>query len=136
MSQSAFGASVSLAGSALTLVQSIGVPSLSGEVIDVTTHSSTGRWREFVRGVREAGEFSVTFMYVAGNPTDVAARASITADVPTAVTMTAKAATGTHTFTISAFGTEYTVNELEIDGTQTATLTLKPTGAITQAATV
>ena len=135
MSLSAFGATVSLAGSAMALVQSIGVPSLTGEVIDVTTHSSTNRWREFIRGLREAGEFSVTFLYVAGSATDVAARATITADAPTAVTMTARASSGTHTFTISAFGTEYTVNELEPDGTQTATLTLKPTGAVTQAAT-
>jgi predicted secreted protein len=135
MARSAYGATISLAGSALTQVTSIGVPSLTGEVIDVSTHASTGRWREFIRGMREAGEFSVTMLYIAGSAADTACRGAITADAPVAVTITAAATTGTQTLTISAFGTEYSVNDLEPDGSQTATLTLKPTGAVTQAAT-
>jgi hypothetical protein len=133
MARSAYGATISLAASALTQVTSIGVPSLTGEVIDVSTHASPSRFREFIRGMRDTGEFTVTMLYTAGSTTDVACRGTITADTATAVTITAAAASGTATITISAFGTNYTVNELEPDGSQTATLTLKPTGVITQA---
>lgn len=135
MAQSAFGATLSLAGAALSEVTAIGVPSLTGEVIDVSSHGSTNRWREFIRGMRDAGEFTVTMQYTAGSAGDDACIATITADAATAVVITAAAASGTEDITISAFGTDYTVNDLEPDGSQTATLTLKPSGAVTQAAT-
>lgn len=136
MAQAAFGATVSVGGTSLAEVTAIGVPSLTGEVIDVSTHGSTNRWREFIRGMRDAGEFTVTMQYTAGSTTDDACIAAITADTATAVVITAAAASGTETFTISAFGTSYDVNDLEPDGSQTASLTLKPTGSVTQAATV
>ena len=69
MAQSAYGATVSVGGTALAEVTSIGVPSLTGEVIDVSTHSSTDRWREFIRGMRDAGEFTITMKYTAGSTT-------------------------------------------------------------------
>lgn len=136
MAQSSFGATISVGGVAFTEVTSIGIPSLTGEVIDVSTHGSTNRWREFIRGMRDAGEISVTMKYTAGSAIDDACIAAITADVGTAISLVAKAASGTETITFSAFGTDYSVNDLEIDNDQTATLTLKPTGQITQAATV
>lgn len=133
MAKSAFGATLSLGGVALTEVVSISVPSLTGEVIDVSTHSSPTRWREFIRGMRDASEFSVTVRYTAGASMDDACIAAITADVATAVVISAAAATGRENLTISAFGTGYQVNDLEIDSDQTATLTLKPTGLVAQA---
>lgn len=135
MAQSSFGATVSVGGASLAEVTAIGIPSLTGEVIDVSTHSSPGRWREFIRGMRDAGEFTITMKYTAGSPTDDACIAAITSDTATAVVLDAKAASGTEDFTISAFGTDYSPNDLEPDGDQTCTLTLKPTGAVTQAPT-
>ena len=136
MAASAFGATVSVGGTSLAEVTAIGIPALTGEVIDVSTHSSTNRWREFVRGMRDAGEFTITMRYTAGSATDDACIAAITGDTAVAVVLDAKAASGTEDFTFNAFGTSYDVNDLEIDSDQTATLTLKPTGAVTQAATV
>jgi acyl-CoA synthetase (NDP forming) len=133
MAVSAFGATISVASTALAEVVSIGVPSLTGGVIDVTTHASPDRYREFIRELRDAGEFSVTMMYTAGSTTDDACVAAINSDTATTVTLTAKAASGTEEFTISAFGINYEVADLEIDAAQTATLTLKPTGKPTQA---
>lgn len=132
MAQSAYGATASVGGTALTEVTSIGIPSLTGEVIDVSSHGSTGRWREFIRGMRDAGEFAITMRYTAGSSVDDACIAAITSDAATAVVLEANAASGQEDFTISAFGTDYSVNELEPDGDQTATLTLKPTGSVTQ----
>ena len=134
MAQSAYGATVSVGGTALAEVTSIGVPSLTGEVIDVSTHSSTDRWREFIRGMRDAGEFTITMKYTAGSTTDDACIAAITSDTAVAIELVAKAASGTEDLTFNAFGTSYDVNDLELDGEQTCSLTLKPTGAVTQAA--
>lgn len=135
MAHSAFGATVSVGGASLAEVTAIGIPSLTGEVIDVSTHSSTNRWREFIRGMRDAGEFTVTMRYEAGSATDDACIAAITADTATAIVLDAKASSGTEDFTFNAFGTDYSVNDLEPNGDQTASLTLKPTGAVTQAPT-
>ena len=134
MAQAAFGATASVGGVALSEVTSIGIPSLTGEVIDVSTHSSPNRYREFIRGMRDAGEFTITMQYTAGSADDDACILAINADVTTAVVLTAAAASGTEDFTISALGTNYTVNDLEPDNSQTATLTLKPSGQPTQAA--
>ena len=133
MAQAAFGATASVGGVALSEVTSIGIPSLTGEVIDVSTHSSPNRYREFIRGMRDAGEFTITMQHTAGSAADDACILAINADVTTAVVLTAAAASGTEDFTISAFGTNYTVNDLEPDNSQTATLTLKPSGQPTQA---
>ena len=133
MAQAAFGATATVGGVTLSEVTSIGIPSLPGEVIDVSTHSSPNRYREFIRGMRDAGEFTITMQYTAGSADDDACIAAINADTTTAVVLTAAAASGTEDFTISALGTNYTVNDLEPDNSQTATLTLKPSGQPTQA---
>lgn len=135
MAKTGFGTTATVGGVALSEVQSIGIPGLSGEVVDVTHLSSTNRWREFIRGLRDAGEFSISMLYEAGSASDDACIAAITADAATAVVVDANAASGTEDFTISAFGTTYEVDDLEPGSPQTATLTLKPTGSVSQAPT-
>jgi len=44
-------------------VQTIGGPSLSQDAIDVTHHSSTNGWREFVAGLRDGGEVTFDIQY-------------------------------------------------------------------------
>ena len=134
MAESAFGATISVAGTALVEVKSIGVPSLTGEVIDVTNHSSTNRYREFIRGVRDAGEITVTMLYTAGSATDDACIAAINSNDAQAIVLTAAAASGTEDISFNAFGTGYSVDDLTFDAEQTATFTIKPTGEVTQAA--
>ena len=41
-------------------ILSIGAPSLSRDVIDVTHMNSPERWREFIGGLKDAGEATVT----------------------------------------------------------------------------
>ena len=132
MAQSAFGATATIGGVTLSEVTSIGIPSMTGEVIDVSTHSSANRYREFIRGMRDAGEFTITMQYTAGSADDDACLLAINSNAATAVVLTAAASSGTEDFTISALGTNYSVNDLEPDNSQTATLTLKPSGQPTQ----
>jgi len=44
-------------------VSNIGGPALKLEPIDVTNHSSTGGWKEFVGGLLEGGELSLEINY-------------------------------------------------------------------------
>jgi hypothetical protein len=133
MARSAFGATISVDGTALAEVTSIGMPSISAGVIDVTTHDSPDRYRQFIRELRDVGEFSVTMMYTAGSATDDACKDACDSDEAIEIVITARAASGNETLTFDAFATNYEPDALEIDSPQTATLTLKPTGKITQA---
>ena len=54
-----FGTLLKLGGTTVAGVQNISGPSLTLETIDVTNHSSTSAWREFVGGLKDGGE--VTF---------------------------------------------------------------------------
>ena len=58
---------------AIAEVSSISGPGLSLDTIDVTHHSSTAGWREFVGGLLDAGEVSFDINYL---PTDATHDAS------------------------------------------------------------
>ena len=49
-------------------VGDISGPSMSKDAIDVTSHDSTSKWREFVSGLRDGGEVSVTLIH---DPEDI-----------------------------------------------------------------
>ncbi len=59
----AFGTTLTL-GTSVTNLTNISGPSMSADTIDVTDHSSTNRYREFVQGLRDGGEVSVEGNYV------------------------------------------------------------------------
>lgn len=50
-------------------VTKIGGPKLGAEVLDVTSHSSTSGWREFIAGLLDGGEVTFTINYVPTNAT-------------------------------------------------------------------
>jgi predicted secreted protein len=52
----------------ITNVTSISGPTLSRDTIDVTSHSSTGGYREFINGLKDGGEVSFDLLY---DPDDV-----------------------------------------------------------------
>lgn len=136
MAKHGLGATVSIAATALAEVTNIGVPERSADVIEVTSHDSTDGHREYIRGLRDAGEITITMLYVAGSASDDACIAAVDSDDVVAVEIVAKAATGTEDITFNALATGYKPNALKPGEAQTATLTLKPTGAVGQAATV
>ena len=122
---SAFGAILRLGGTTISEITSISAPNLSAETIDVTTHSSADRYREFIKGLRDGGEITIE-----GNYTTASASATIialetnstqtvTIDYPTAPSVTRFTATVLTT----AFGME-----APIDGAIPFTATFKVTG--------
>jgi predicted secreted protein len=50
-------------GTAVANVTSIDGPELSLETIDVTTHDSTGGWRQFIGGLLDAGEVPLELVF-------------------------------------------------------------------------
>lgn len=121
----AFGAVLRLGGTTISEITSISAPNLSAETIDVTTHSSADRYREFIKGLRDGGEISIE-----GNYTTASASATIvsletnslqtvTIDYPTTPSVTR--------FTATVLTTGFSM-EAPVDGTIPFTATFKVSG--------
>lgn len=131
----AFGTLLKIAGTTVAGVTNIGGPGLTLETIDVTNHSSTSAWREFVGGLKDGGEISVDIVFdpVAATHKNASggllyllttrASASFTITFPD---------TGATVWTFTAFVTSFEVGAPVADGL-TASVTLKITGAPTLA---
>ena len=50
-------------------ITSLSGPALTQETIDVTSHDSSNGWREFIGGLKDAGEVSATLNYLPTNAT-------------------------------------------------------------------
>jgi predicted secreted protein len=119
------GAIFKLNTTTITEITSISAPNLTADTIDVTTHSSPDKYREFIKGLRDGGEISIE-----GNFTTVSASASIiqletqstttvTIDYPTAPSVTR--------FTATVLTTGFSM-EAPVDGVIPFSATFKVTG--------
>lgn len=137
MAKTTHGLDVTVGGVTLAGVTSFTPPEMTRGTVDVTDHDSTTAKDYLAEDLYELGDSTVTMNYVAGSATDDACIAAITAapGSPVAVTMTVKSSGGTETISFSAYGTGYQLSELPAGSAakQSATLTLKPTGAKSQA---
>lgn len=122
-------------GTAIAQVTNIGGPGMSVETYDVTSHDSTGKWREFVSGLKDGGEISLDLNFDPANATQKAAAGGALFDM-TAGTATNYALvfpdSATTSWTFNAFVTAFEPTAPH-DGKLTATCTLKITGAPTLA---
>jgi predicted secreted protein len=106
------GAIFKIGSTTISEITSISAPNLSAETIDVTTHSSAGQYREFIKGLRDGGEISVegNFTTASASATIVALETSsaqtVTIDYPTSPSVTRFTATVLAT----AFGMEAPVD--------------------------
>jgi len=126
---SAFGVQFRRATVVIAQVRSISGPGLSMDTIDVTSHDSTGAWREFVAGLIDGGEFSLELIFDPDNTghanlrTDLTSRTSNTYDIrfvdPTP-----------QIWSFTGFVTAF-APEASADGDLVANVTVKTTGAIT-----
>lgn len=112
---------------------SLSPPQRTRETIDATTLASTGAQEFIASGVYSPGEVSGQVHYIAGSAGDDAMIAAVTDGVIRDFMIVVKAATGTEDMEFSGYVTAYGVDELTIDGKQTASFTIKVSGAHTQA---
>jgi hypothetical protein len=59
----AYGTLLKINGTTVAGVTNISGPNLTLETIDVTNHSSTSGWREFVAGLKDGGEVTFDIVY-------------------------------------------------------------------------
>ena len=115
--------------SAIGQVQSLGIPSDSADELDVTTHDSTGGRKEFLNGLIDTDDLSVSMVYDAADSVHAALRAAAGgAAQHFKIELTGPASNNTHTF--DALVKSFSI-DLPHDGVQTATMTIKRSGADT-----
>lgn len=110
-------------------------PKLSHETIEVTNHSSTEGWREFIPGLKDGGEFSVDINYLPtdathNNTTGLLYNLSVTNGKANYQIVMSNALATTWTFAALVTGFEA---DASIDGQLKATVTFKLTGKPTLA---
>lgn len=119
------GSTFSIGVTAIAEVLSISGPSLTRETVDATSMDSATRHREFISGLRDAGEVSLELNYTEAGFTALKAEY----DDDTAGAYTIDLANG-DTFAFSGFLTELT-SEHPLDDKVTISATFKITGAVT-----
>jgi len=117
-------------------VQSINGLSLSMDTVDVTNMDSTNQWREYIAGLRDAGEvtFDVNWNMTAATH---GISTGLLRDFNASSTTTRNwqiiwPDTGATTWSFSGITTGFSISD-PFDGTVTASITIKLTGAPTLA---
>ena len=119
------GAVFKLGSTTVAEVTSISAPNLSADTLDVTTHGSTGRYREFIQGLRDGGEITIEGMYTTASSNTIVtqlnttATATATIDLPTTPSTTR--------FTATVICTAFS-SEAPVDGAISYSATFKVTG--------
>jgi len=116
-------------------VYELTVPNEQSDDIEITNFKSPGRRREYMRGLIETGEGTVTMNYVAGSATDILIRAAHIAGDTRAYKIVIPDDDGAAAWEIdgSCYVKGYE-RGIPVDDRLTATMTVKFTGATTEAA--
>jgi predicted secreted protein len=125
-------------GTALTElvgVFNVTIPESTTDDVETTHYKSAGRFREFIAGLKDRGEFTVEMNFVAGNATDILCRAADAASDTRAFKIVLPDDAGDAAWEIegTAYAKGYSRN-IPIDDRMTAVLTLRVSGDLTEAA--
>jgi len=115
---------------AIPSLVSVSGPSLGMETVDVTTHDSTGGWREHLTTVKDGGTVTAVFLYDPDDTHHAAMQTNFAAGTETTfkeVLTTANSAE----IDYNGFVTGYEVEPGAIDGRLELTMTIQVTGAVT-----
>ena len=113
------------------------VPNDQADDVEITSFDSAGKRREYIQGLVESGEGTISMNYVPGSVTDALCRTAHTAGDTRAYKIIIPATDGTDAWEIDGFcyAKGYERN-IPLDDRLTATLTVKFSGAVTEAASV
>lgn len=113
----------------------IGLPNPQVDEVEATHFESPDRTKEYIPGLTDNGEITFGINYVAGSPTDALITEAIAAGEVRDMEVVIPAGTSTQTFAFSGMVKGYEKN-VPINDRQTATITVRVNGAVTQAPTV
>jgi hypothetical protein len=141
MAKSGFGAifqlsATAIVGSAgaLAEVTNVGLPNSEVALEDATHHGSTGAQREHIPTLIEIADLEVEMNMVPGSTTDTTCETAVASRALYYWKITVPAATGTWTYSGQGYVTGYDKSGAVVDGKMTATIKIKPQGAVTRAA--
>ncbi|MEM7416787.1 MAG: phage tail tube protein [Gemmatimonadota bacterium] len=120
---------------AIAQVRDVGGPGLSMDTIDVTHHGSADHWREFVAGLKDAGEVSLELLFDPTETTHRDASGGLLDDMDNRVLRNFQLQfpdTAQTTWSFAAFVTGFNPSAPH-DGALTAAVTLKISGEPTLA---
>lgn len=119
----------------LKQVVSFTLPQDERDQIEITHLKSTNQRREFAPGLIDGGEFEVVVNLRAGSDTDTKVAAAFAAGTARAFkAVIPERGVATWDVTGNAIVTGYDRGEVNAEDKMEATITLKPTGAVTEAA--
>lgn len=120
----------------LAEVRSTGFPQDETDEHEVTHLNSPSRYKEFIQGLIDAGEFTATLNYIPGSATDLLLTAAKEAGTIRKARIVVPDETGTGTadwnFTFSVFVKRYAPDNMEPNAPITATAVFRVTGAVEQ----
>ena len=110
-------------------VRDFNLPIGTADQIEVTSHDSSGGYKEFVNGLIESAEISVPVVWDGAHAQHAALVAALQAGTVLGYKITGKESTP-KTYSFQALVTSIDI-QWPVAGAQEATLVIKPTGAIT-----
>lgn len=114
-------------------VMSITGPGKTRDTIDVTSHSSTGGWREFITGLRDGGEVSFDLNWLFGDDTaQLAFETAFDDNAPTNFQLFNPAPAANNRLAFTGYITDMSW-AIPTDAQITRSVTIKVTGPITVA---
>ncbi len=120
----------------LVEVVSFTLPNGETETVEATHLKSPNRRREYVPGMIDDGDLEVVINYVPGSATDILLRAALDDGVTRDWMAVIPRETANWEATGDGIVTGYDRGSVEVDGVMRATVTLKVTGATTEAVAV
>ena len=119
------GAVFKLGSTTVAEVTSISGINITADSIDVTTHSATHRYREFIQGLRDGGELSIEGNYTTASSSLIVTQLNTSSAVTATITLpTTPSST---VFTASVIATSF-ATEAPVDGVIPFTATFKVSG--------
>ena len=122
------GATFKLGSTTVAEVTSISGIDLTADSIDVTTHGSTSRYREFIQGLRDGGEISIEGNYTTASSSLIVTQLNTSATVTAVITLPTTPSSTAFTATVITTGFS---TEAPVDGVIPFTATFKVTGVPT-----
>lgn len=126
----AFGTTLKRGAVAIAEVTKVDFPALKLDTVDVTSHASTGGWREFIGTLKDGGEFTADISYVPTSTTHKNAAGGLLNDLSAGTAQTYSIVApdvGATTWTFSALVTGFKPTA-PVDGKLGASVTFKVTG--------
>lgn len=118
----------------LVEVVSFTLPNGESETVEATHLKSPNRRREYIAGMIEDGDLEVVLNYIPGSATDILLRAALEDGETRDWMAVVPRETANWEVTGDGIVTGYDRGSVEVDGKMEATLTIRVTGAVAEAA--